>query len=76
MTIRYLPAAQRALRKHRNMAAWIMAKVDDLAARPDALAGSVKQIQGRPEKRLRVGDFRVLYVEEGADILGDRHRAA
>ena len=66
--VRYLPAAQRALRKHRNVATRIM-KIDELAARPDAFANLVMPLKGRPERRLRVGDYRVLFIVEGDELL-------
>ena len=68
MRVRYLPDAQRALRKHRNVAARLMTKIEELAADPSAYA-QVIRLQGRPEKRLRVGDFRVLFLEDDGELV-------
>jgi mRNA interferase RelE/StbE len=46
----------------------IMAKVDQLAARPHELANQVKKLKGRPGFRLRVGDWRVIFDDDG-DVL-------
>lgn len=49
----------------------IVAKVEQLAARPDELAHQVKKLKGRPGFRLRVGDWRVVFNDDGVvlDIL-------
>lgn len=36
-------------------------KINDLAAEPLALASNVKKLQGRPEYRLRVQDWRIIF---------------
>lgn len=36
-------------------------KIDELAAEPLALAANVKKLQGRPEYRLRVQDWRIIF---------------
>ena len=43
-------------------------KIDELAAEPLALAPNVKKLQGRPEYRLRVQDWRIVFRIEG-DVL-------
>jgi mRNA interferase RelE/StbE len=43
-------------------------KIDELAAEPLALAPNVKKLQGRPEYRLRVQDWRIIFRIED-DIL-------
>jgi mRNA interferase RelE/StbE len=49
----------------------IMGKIDQLAAFPDQLAPQVKRLQGRSGFRLRVGDWRVIFDDDGSvlDIL-------
>lgn len=69
MTIRFLPPAQQALRRHRNVASRIVAKIEAYAADSAKLANNVKRLQGRPEFRLRVGDFRILFLIDGDDLL-------
>jgi mRNA-degrading endonuclease RelE of RelBE toxin-antitoxin system/DNA-binding XRE family transcriptional regulator len=64
----YLAPAQRALRRHKSEAARIMDKIDAYAANPTAFP-KVKALQGMSGKRLRVGDFRVLFEEDDATII-------
>ena len=62
--------ARKALLKHRNEAERIMAKLDAFAANPAAFAGSVRKLKGEPGwKRLRVGDFRVIFEETATQIV-------
>ena len=68
-TIRYLPAARRALLRHRNVAKRITRKIEQFAADPAAFSATVRPLKGRRESRLRIGDFRVLYLIEGDDLL-------
>jgi mRNA interferase RelE/StbE len=42
----------------------VLDAIDRLCA--DEPAGSVRRLAGRPEFRLRVGDWRVLYVRDDA----------
>jgi mRNA interferase RelE/StbE len=67
--ISYTRVATRALRKHRNMAPRIMAKVKDYAANPAALANVVTEMVGKDYRRLRVGDFRVLFRETATEVI-------
>lgn len=68
-TVLYLRPAQSALRKYRNVAGKIMGKIDEVAANPEAHANNVTRLQGRPESRLRVGDFRVIFVQEADELI-------
>ena len=68
-TVRFLPPAQRALLRHRNVAKRILAKIQELAEAPDGQANNVTRLQGRPESRLRVGDFRIIFLRDGDDLL-------
>ncbi len=43
-------------------------KIDELAKEPLALSANVKKLQGRPEYRLRVQDWRIIFRIED-DIL-------
>jgi mRNA interferase RelE/StbE len=51
-------------------------KIDELAAEPLALAPNVRKLQGRPEYRLRVQDWRIIFrIEESIlwiDDIGPR----
>ena len=62
-TIVYTATARRALRLHANRADLILAKIEQYAAAPEAQANNVKKLRGRPDYRLRVGDFRIVFSE-------------
>ena len=64
-TIRYSQDALADLRKYRADAARLMAKIARYA---ETEAGDVKPLVGVPGKRLRVGDFRVIFDEDGETI--------
>jgi mRNA interferase RelE/StbE len=50
------------------VAALIRRKVAQLATTPADLANRTRRLTGRPESRLRVGDWRVLYEIEGGTL--------
>ncbi len=64
-----LDPAVAAMRKHRNMAKRIADKLAAYAEDPASLANQVTELCGRPVKRLRVGDFRVLFEETATEII-------
>lgn len=67
--VEYSKQSIRALmRMPANQAALVRAKVDELAHDP-AQARNVKKLTGRPGFRLRVGDWRVLYLLDGTRLL-------
>ncbi|MEW6643623.1 MAG: type II toxin-antitoxin system RelE/ParE family toxin [Pseudomonadota bacterium] len=43
----------------------IRGKIEQYAARPASLANNVKKLQGRDGYRLRVGDWRVIFDQDG-----------
>ncbi len=57
------------MRKHRNMAERVANKLKAYAENPASLANQVTELRGVPFKRLRVGDFRVLFEETDAEII-------
>ena len=66
MEIRYSKAAARALmHMPANMAKRIRAKIEQYAVDPASLANNVKRLRGGNEMRLRVGDWRVIFREDG-----------
>lgn len=68
-----LPRAIKALRRMpRNTALLIRDKIDQYSTDPASLANSVVKLQGRAGFRLRVGDWRVIFDEDGTviEILG------
>jgi mRNA interferase RelE/StbE len=61
----YATRAQAALAKHRSVAKAILAKIERYAKTG---ARDVKPLVGRSGKRLRAGDFRVLFTEDETTI--------
>ncbi len=62
--------ARQALKKMpRPTAIRIVEKVEQYAADPRSLAAQVKQLAGDHRKRLRVGSWRVLFVEDAATVV-------
>jgi mRNA interferase RelE/StbE len=78
--IRYTRAAAKALtRMPTNTAQLIRGKIRQYAAEPASLANNVKKLQGcEDEYRLRVGDWRVIFSQDGVilDVLNVRPRGS
>ena len=78
MEIRFSKTAARALLRS-NKRSLIREKIDELAREPLSLAANVKRLKGRPEYRLRVQDWRVIFrIESDAlwiDDIAPRARA-
>jgi mRNA interferase RelE/StbE len=62
--IRFSKSAARAMLRS-DKRRLIRRKIEELAADPEALRANVKKLQGRPESRLRVQDWRVIFRIEG-----------
>ncbi|MEO8668036.1 MAG: type II toxin-antitoxin system RelE/ParE family toxin, partial [Bauldia sp.] len=61
--------ARQALKKMaRPTAIRIVEKVEQYAADPASLASQVKQLASDRRKRLRVGSWRVLFVEDATSV--------
>ena len=67
MEIRFSKSALRALLRSEKRVL-LRQKIDDLAADPLALSPNVKKLQGRPEYRLRVQDWRIIFRIEGGTL--------
>ena len=67
MDIRFSKTAARALLRS-NKRTLIRQKIDELAADPLAQSANIKRLTGRPEYRLRIQDWRVLFRIED-DVL-------
>lgn len=54
-----------------NMATLIRQKIEQYAVDPTSLTNNVRKLRGRDGFRLRVGDYRVIFDQDGAvlDIL-------
>jgi mRNA interferase RelE/StbE len=62
-SIEYSRAARKALKTMpRNTAALIMEKIEALAVDPFAPNNNVRRLTNHPGYRLRVGDWRVVYL--------------
>jgi len=62
-TVTYSREAAKALRKlPRDTGRRVLRKVNAYADDPASLAGNVKLLTGHPGYRLRVGDWRVLFL--------------
>ena len=71
LEIRYSEEALRTLRRS-NKRDLIRSKIEQLASDPEALLANVKRLQGRPESRLRVQDWRVIFRIEGSVLWIDK----
>lgn len=67
--VSYSADALSDLFRHRNRAAQIMAKIERYSKTG---AGDVKSLTGSSAKRLRVGDFRVIFEETDGEIAVSR----
>lgn len=64
--IRYVRTALKALRRMpSDQAELVRKKIEIYAEHPAAMRNNVKQLRGRPGFRLRVGDWRVIFDEDG-----------
>lgn len=67
-TVRYTTEALRNLKRRGNMAARIRRAVEEYAADPAAHANNVMLLVGSSGSRMRVGDYRVIFVETEAEL--------
>jgi mRNA-degrading endonuclease RelE of RelBE toxin-antitoxin system/DNA-binding XRE family transcriptional regulator len=67
--IRYSAASAKSLRRYRNVAERLRRTVAEYAADPAAHANNVVQLVGSPIKRIRVGDYRILFEETESEII-------
>ncbi|MFL9828282.1 type II toxin-antitoxin system RelE family toxin [Rhodoplanes sp. SY1] len=66
MLVAYRKSALRALlRMPPSTVRLIRSKIEQYAADPASLANNVKRLQGRDGYRLRVGDYRVIFDQDG-----------
>ena len=64
MEISFSKSALKALLRS-DKRALLRQKIDELAADPLAPSANLKKLQGRPEYRLRVQDWRIIFRIEG-----------
>ena len=65
-TVRFGKAATKDLRVHAGQARRIVAKIEEYARNG---AGDIKELVGISGKRLRVGDYRVIFEETETEIV-------
>ncbi len=63
LEISYSDDALRTLRRS-NKRSLIRQKIEELSSDPEAMRANVTRLQGRPESRLRVQDWRVIFRVE------------
>jgi len=68
-TVRYTVGAARDFQRHGNMAARARKAINDFASDGVTHANNVTQLVGSPAKRMRVGDFRIIFEETETEIL-------
>ena len=67
--VTYTRRASRTLKRlPANVMRRIVKKVEQYADSPEELASNVSQLRGVPAKRLRVGDWRVIFAETEAEV--------
>jgi mRNA interferase RelE/StbE len=71
LEIRYSDEALRTLRRS-NKRDLIRSKIEQFASDPESLRANLKRLQGRPESRLRVQDWRVIFRIEGTVLWIDK----
>jgi mRNA interferase RelE/StbE len=67
-TVIYGSPAAKSLRKYGSMAGRIQKAVLEYAGDPRAHANNVTELVGQQSKRMRVGGFRVIFVETDSEI--------
>lgn len=67
--VRYTADAARALKRHAQVADRLRRKLSEYAENPASQANNVKALTGVDAKRLRSGDFRVIFTETAEEIL-------
>ncbi|HBO58473.1 MAG TPA: hypothetical protein DD624_00985 [Alphaproteobacteria bacterium] len=73
MQIRYSKQAENFLKKvQRKQRETIITKIHQYADDPQSLKNMVKKLQNSPFSRLRVGDYRVVFDEDGNVMLIER----
>lgn len=68
-SITYTGDALKDLRRHGNMAERIRKAIKEYAADPQAHANKIDHMKGMPGKRMRVGEYRIIFQETGTGIM-------
>lgn len=68
-TVRYSADALKSLKRHGNVATRLHKAIKEYPAETGAHANSVFRLVGSKTSRLRVGDYRVIFVETDTEIM-------
>lgn len=68
-TVRFTVAAARDLKRHGNVAARARRAIAEFATDGVAHSNNVTPLAGSTAKRMRIGDFRLIFEETETDIL-------
>lgn len=68
-TVRYLRDAQAALRRHGNVAGRLRRAMREYAENPAAHANKLAQLVGQAAKRMRVGNYRIVFEETDMELV-------
>jgi mRNA interferase RelE/StbE len=70
--VRYSAEAIANLKRYGNMAARVRKAINEYAADPAAHANNVTRLVGSPASRMRVADYRVIFVETEQELVVTR----
>jgi mRNA interferase RelE/StbE len=70
--VRYSAEALANLKRYGNVAARARKVINDYAANPAAHANKVTRLVGSNASRMRVGDYRVIFVETDQEVMVTR----
>ncbi len=71
-TVRYSAQAIANLKRYGNMTARVRKAMNEYAADPAAHANNVTRLVGSPASRMRVADYRVIFVETEQELVVTR----
>jgi mRNA interferase RelE/StbE len=70
--VRYPADAIANLKRYGNMAARLRKAINEYAANPAAHANNVTRLVGSPASRMRLADYRVIFVETEQELMVTR----
>jgi mRNA interferase RelE/StbE len=71
-TVRYSAQAIANLKRYGNMTARVRKAINEYAADPAAHVNNVTRLVGSPASRMRVADYRVIFVETEQELVVTR----
>jgi mRNA interferase RelE/StbE len=73
--VRYSGEAIANLKRYGNMAARVRRAINEYAVDPGAHANNVTRLVGSPASRMRVADYRIIFVETEQELVVTRSAA-